>query len=220
MIAAACCLWRAFAYPRERKAWLAIGLGMVSFATAELYYTIVLEPRGDDIPYPSLADALYLGLYPCCFVGLLLLARCRAGRLPWMLWVDGLIVAFGFAAVASALVYGRVLDSTGGDPLTVATNLAYPMSDVLLLGLVAGPARRVRPARLARVVGGDLRLRPARRGRHHLPLARRERQLRGRRRARRRLAGRHGARRRRGLAAAGRASTPARSPTAASSPSR
>ena len=138
LIAAACCLWRAYAYPRERKAWLAIGLGMVSFATAELYYTIVLEPRGDDIPYPSLADALYLGLYPCCFVGLLLLARCRAGRLPWMLWVDGLIVAFGFAAVASALVYGRVLDSTGGDPLTVATNLAYPMSDVLLLGLVAG----------------------------------------------------------------------------------
>ena len=138
LIAAGCCLWRAYAYPRERTAWLAIGLGMVSFATAEIYYTFALEPRGDDIPYPSLADALYLGLYPCCFVGLLLLARCRAGRLPWMLWVDGLIVACGFAAVASALVYGRVLDSTGGDPLTVATNLAYPMSDVLLLGLVAG----------------------------------------------------------------------------------
>jgi two-component system cell cycle response regulator len=138
LIAAACCLWRAYAYPRERTAWLVIGLGMVSFAIADLYYTFVLQPRGDDIPYPSLADALYLAFYPCCFVGVLLLARFRAGRLPWMLWVDGLIVAFGFAAVASALVYGRVLDSTGGDPLTVATNLAYPMSDVLLLGLVAG----------------------------------------------------------------------------------
>ena len=138
VIAAACCLWRAVAHPKERKPWLVIGLGMVSFAAADLYYTIALQPLGDDIPYPSLADALYLGLYPCCFVGLLLLARCRAGRLPWMLWVDGLIVALGFAAVASALVYGRVLDSTGGDPLTVATNLAYPMSDILLLGLVAG----------------------------------------------------------------------------------
>ena len=138
MLAAACCLWRAVAHPKERKPWLVIGLGMVSFAAADLYYTIALQPLGDDIPYPSLADALYLGLYPCCFVGLLLLARCRAGRLPWMLWVDGLIVALGFAAVASALVYGRVLDGTGGDPLTVATNLAYPMSDILLLGLVAG----------------------------------------------------------------------------------
>ena len=138
VVAAACCLWRALAHPKERKPWLVIGLGMVSFAAADLYYTIALQPLGDDIPYPSLADALYLGLYPCCFVGLLLLARCRAGRLPWMLWVDGLIVALGFAAVASALVYGRVLDGTGGDPLTVATNLAYPMSDILLLGLVAG----------------------------------------------------------------------------------
>ncbi len=138
VLAAGCCLWRAVAHPKERKPWLVIGLGMVSFAAADLYYTIALQPLGDDIPYPSLADALYLGLYPCCFVGLLLLARCRAGRLPWMLWVDGLIVALGFAAVASALVYGRVLDGTGGDPLTVATNLAYPMSDILLLGLVAG----------------------------------------------------------------------------------
>jgi two-component system cell cycle response regulator len=138
VLAAACCLWRAAAHPKERKPWLVIGIGMVSFAAADLYYTIALQPLGDDIPYPSLADALYLGLYPCCFVGLLLLARCRAGRLPWMLWVDGLIVALGFAAVASALVYGRVLDGTGGDPLTVATNLAYPMSDILLLGLVAG----------------------------------------------------------------------------------
>jgi two-component system, cell cycle response regulator len=31
-----------------------------------------------------------------------------------------------------------VLDDTGGDPLTVATNLAYPVADALLLGLVAG----------------------------------------------------------------------------------
>ena len=52
-----------------------------------------------------------------------------------MLWVDGLIVALGFAAVAGALVYGTVLDATGGDPLTVATNLAYPIGDLLLLGL-------------------------------------------------------------------------------------
>ena len=110
---------------------------MLSFAAAELYYTIFLEHKAE-IPYPSLADALYLGLYPCCFAGLLLLARCRAGRLPWMLWVDGLIVALGFAAVAGALVYGTVLDATGGDPLTVATNLAYPIGDLLLLGLIAG----------------------------------------------------------------------------------
>ena len=65
LLAAACCLWRAKAYRRERTPWLVIGLGMISFAAAELYYTIFLEHRAV-IPYPSLADALYLGLYPCC----------------------------------------------------------------------------------------------------------------------------------------------------------
>jgi len=137
LMAAGCCLWRAATHRRERTPWLLIGLGMVSYAAAELYYTIFLQNRAE-IPYPSLADALYLGIYPFCFAGLLLLARSRAGRLPWMLWVDGLIVALGFAAVAGALVYGKVLDATGGDPLTVATNLAYPVADVLLLGLIAG----------------------------------------------------------------------------------
>jgi two-component system cell cycle response regulator len=137
VIAAACCLWRAFAYPDERKPWLLIGLGMVSFSAADIYYTWVLQTRAE-IPYPSVADALYLALYPLCYLGLLLLVRCRAGQLPWMLWVDGLIVALGFTAVASALVYGTVVDETGGDPLTVATNLAYPVSDALLLGLIAG----------------------------------------------------------------------------------
>jgi diguanylate cyclase (GGDEF)-like protein len=137
VMAAGCCLWRAATHRRERLPWLLIGLGLVSYAAAELYYTIFLQNL-DEIPYPSLADALYLGIYPCAFVGLLLLARRRAGRLPWMLWVDGLIVALGFAAVAGALVYGTVLDATGGDPLTVATNLAYPTGDLMLLGLIAG----------------------------------------------------------------------------------
>ena len=107
-----------------------------------------------------------------------------------MLWVDVLIVALGFSAVASALVYGRVVDDTGGDPLLVATNLAYPVADAAAARPDRRPARRVRPARWRALVVRDRRLRPARRRRHDLPLRRRERQLRGRRRARRRVAGR------------------------------
>ena len=94
LIAAACCLWRAYAYPRERKAWLAIGLGMVSFATAELYYTFALEPRGDDIPYPSIADAFWLGSYFAVGAGIVLVLRRAAARAfhPTM-WLDAAIGA-------------------------------------------------------------------------------------------------------------------------------
>ena len=51
-IAAACCLWRAVAHPKERKPWLVIGLGMVSFAAADLYYTIVAPAAGRRHPLP------------------------------------------------------------------------------------------------------------------------------------------------------------------------
>jgi two-component system cell cycle response regulator len=136
-LAAACVLWRAFAHPAERAAWLAIGLGMLSFLAAEIYYSAVLQ-HADEVPYPSLADALYIGLYPACFAGLLLLVRARAGRLPWILWIDGVIIALGFVAVVAALLFHAIVDTTGGDAMTVATNLAYPMCDGLLLALVAG----------------------------------------------------------------------------------
>jgi hypothetical protein len=132
-------LWRAFAHPGERAAWLAIGLGMVSFFAAEVYDTLALQ-NAAEVPYPSIADALDLGLYPACFIGLLLLlVRARGGRrLPWVLWVDGVIIALGFVAVVAALLFNAIVDTTGGDLVTVATKLAYPMSDVLLLSLVAG----------------------------------------------------------------------------------
>src|SRR5262249_47982144 len=38
----------------------------------------------------------------------------------------------------AALIFGKVVASTGGAPLTVATNLAYPLADVLLLSIVVG----------------------------------------------------------------------------------
>ena len=133
--AAACCLWRAATYRPERAAWLAIGLGVLSFAAADLYYELRLQGL-DEVPYPSIADALYLGLYPACYVGLVLLLRGRARGLAPGVWLDGLIGVLGFAALSAAVFIGAVVDTTGGDLAAVITNLAYPLADVLLLGMV------------------------------------------------------------------------------------
>ena len=35
-------------------------------------------------------------------------------------------------------MFQSVLASTGGDPIEVATNLAYPLGDLILLGMVTG----------------------------------------------------------------------------------
>ena len=92
----------------------------------------------ENVPYPSLGDALYLGFYPAALVALALLGRDVVGRFAPSVWLDGLIGALGVAAVGGALVFPVVLAQTGGPASTVLTNLAYPLGDALLLALVFG----------------------------------------------------------------------------------
>ena len=74
-----------------------------------MYYTFALT--GDpDPPYPSLADAGYLSIYPAAYVGLVLLLRARAPRLGSALWLDGLVCALAGAAIGAALVLGLVAE--------------------------------------------------------------------------------------------------------------
>ena len=58
--AVAICLTRALLVPQERLAWLAIATGFGSWAIGDLYWTIHLSDL-DQIPYPSIADAFYVG---------------------------------------------------------------------------------------------------------------------------------------------------------------
>ena len=135
--AAALCGVRCLMRPRERGAWIAIGLGILSFAAGDLYWSITLN-GGGSIPYPSWADAGYLGFYPATYVGIALLLRSRFEGMPASLGLDGMIGALAVAALGAVALFEPVLSDTHGAPLTVATNLAYPLADLLLLGIMAG----------------------------------------------------------------------------------
>src|SRR4051812_34066772 len=118
----------------ERAAWGLLALGLSGFAAGDVYYSLALMGHGD-APYPSLADAGYLSIYPAAYVGLVLLLRARAARLGSALWIDGLVCALASAAVGAALVLG-VVASTEGSFAAVATNLAYPLGDLTMLAFV------------------------------------------------------------------------------------
>jgi len=135
--AAAFCLSRAALVSGERWAWLALGLGLLSWSAGELYYALFLAEL-EEPPYPSVSDALYLIFYPASYAGLVLLVRARVRRLQASLWLDGLIGALAVASVGAALLLQPVLESTGGTALTVATDLAYPLGDLLLLSVAVG----------------------------------------------------------------------------------
>jgi two-component system cell cycle response regulator len=139
MIGAAFALiMRAPSRGQDRAALLAIGTGMLLWATGDLYYTVAYS-GGAEPPSPSVADALYLSYYPFLYVGLGLLIRSRFRGLKAAMWLDGLITALGLAAVATGVLLDPVLSATGGSPAVVATNLAYPLGDMLLfLVIVTG----------------------------------------------------------------------------------
>ena len=135
--AAAVVLWRAAVMPAERRAWLALGIGLLLWALGQTYYSVVLY-YAEPAPFPSPSDALFLAFYPASFVALVLLLRARVAHLDPLAWVDALIGALAVGAVAAALIFPPVLQALGGSPLGVAVSLAYPCMDVVLLGLLSG----------------------------------------------------------------------------------
>jgi two-component system, cell cycle response regulator len=130
------CLWRAAAFREERTAWLVMGVGIVTWTGADVLWTAVYADEASP-PYPSVADGLWLVYYPAACVTLLLLVRARVGKIRLNLLFDGLIAALTTAALGCALLYGPVVDASAGElSAEVLTNLAYPVGDLLLLGLV------------------------------------------------------------------------------------
>jgi diguanylate cyclase (GGDEF)-like protein len=136
-VGAVLCLARAARERAERAAWTLIGLAFLSWIGGEIYFTQVLWDDSQP-PIPSWADAGYLGLPPLLFTGLMLLLHERIRALPRTLWVDGVTAALAAGAVSAAVVVQAVLGTAEGDGVAVATNLAYPLTDLVLLGVIAG----------------------------------------------------------------------------------
>ena len=157
LVSGGLCLARGLLVREERASWLLLGSGVSAWALGELYYTLFLADL-EVPPYPSLSDALYLAFYPLSYLGLVLLVRGRVREFHRSQWVDGVVAALAMSAFGAALLVQPVLDSTGGTPLTVATDLAYPLGDMLMLALVMGmfAVAAWRPSRSWVLIGAAL----------------------------------------------------------------
>ena len=92
----------------ERAAWLTMGAGLLSWSLGELYYSLYIEGTGAEAGGSvSVADVLFLAMYPCFYVALGLLARRHLRDLRLGMWLDGLIAGLGAASVAAALCFPR-----------------------------------------------------------------------------------------------------------------
>ncbi len=136
--AAALLALRGFASDDRRAPWLALSLGAAMWAVGEIIYELAYSEAPELAPYPSIADAFWLGSYFAVGTGIVLVLRSRLRRaFHATMWLDAAIGAATVSALAATIAFDPVLTDTAGYGWETATDLAYPLLDLGLLSLVA-----------------------------------------------------------------------------------
>ncbi len=156
--AAVSVLTRAVRVKQDRPAWLMLGGGLALWSAAEITSTVYVAKLANP-PYPSISDAMWLAFYPASYVALVLLVRRSVrGKMRAGLWLDGLVAALTVGSLADLLVFHSLLRGGDGSALQAATDLAYPLGDLVLLALVIGVFAMTewRPGRAWLLIGAGL----------------------------------------------------------------
>lgn len=122
--------------PIRRAPWYWMLAGLLLWVGGDTLWSWYEDIAHTD-PFPSVADVLYLAAYPLVAVGVVLLIRARRSSDDWGGVIDSTIVTVGLGLLCWVfLMRPTVLESS--DPLLARLiALAYPLCDVLLLGLLA-----------------------------------------------------------------------------------
>jgi two-component system cell cycle response regulator len=118
-----------------RGTWLLLGAGLLAKAVGDVIYSQAGNLNA--VPVPSVSDPFWLAVYPCAYAALLLLVRDRVRTALVATRLDGVICGAAVAAVLACVTLPTAFSSTAGTPFwTTATNLAYPLGDLILIGAI------------------------------------------------------------------------------------
>jgi diguanylate cyclase (GGDEF)-like protein len=129
--------WRAVRTTESRASWMLFAFGISIYGLGNVLWAAWIEHLPNP-PIPSICDGMWLTLYPCCYLGIVGLARLRERRVPARMWLDGIVAGLGIAAIGAAIVVRPVLATVSGGTAAVITEMAYPLCDLLLAALVVG----------------------------------------------------------------------------------
>jgi two-component system, cell cycle response regulator len=136
MSAALATLGRAALRREGRLGWGLLGFGLLAWAAADLYWTVVLG-KLEEPPFPSGADALYLTGYLFVLGGVAALVRTRVRRMSAVVWTDVVLGALCVGAIGTTVLLDYVLANTSGTPAQIAIAVAYPALDLVTLAVAA-----------------------------------------------------------------------------------
>jgi PAS domain S-box-containing protein len=136
LVAAALCLLRGVLIrDRQQLVWLTLAAGMVCYAAGYGEYFDGMRAR--EVPgLPAVSDGLWLSYYVASVGGLLALLHGARVEFRRSLWLDAAVGALAITTIGAAVLVDPLLESAGASYAAVATNLAYPLLDVLILSLL------------------------------------------------------------------------------------
>ncbi|WP_250035407.1 GGDEF domain-containing protein [Paractinoplanes maris] len=103
------------------------GIGVAVFSAEVLHLS--------DLPTP--ADPLFLLLYPFCAAGIAVLIRRRETGRDWTAMVDATTITTGFGLLAWVYVIAPAADGGSMTMLGEATQVAYPIGDLIMIAMMA-----------------------------------------------------------------------------------
>ena len=110
--------------------------GQALFVAGDLMWNYY-EAIGEE-PFPSVADVLYLAGYPFMALGIYLLIRRRVAGGDRSGLIDAAILTTAVAILSWTFLMQPQVIATDLDPLSLAISLAYPIADLLLIGMAMG----------------------------------------------------------------------------------
>jgi diguanylate cyclase (GGDEF)-like protein/PAS domain S-box-containing protein len=132
--------------PETRWPWYLIATGQALFVAGDVLAYNYKSFFGKALPFPSIADPLYLAVYPITIAGLLLLIRRRNPGRDWSSLVDSVIVTIGLALLSWIFLMAPYAHDRTLHLGTKLVSIAYPLMDILVLGvavrMAVGAGRR------------------------------------------------------------------------------
>jgi diguanylate cyclase (GGDEF)-like protein/PAS domain S-box-containing protein len=120
----------------RRLPWYLFAVGQALFVIGDALAYNYERIFGAALPFPSIADPFYLAFYPLLVAGMLLLIHERNEARDGASLIDALIVTVAAATLSWIYLMAPYAHDHTLTLLTKLTSIAYPMMDVLVLGVV------------------------------------------------------------------------------------
>jgi diguanylate cyclase (GGDEF)-like protein len=119
------------------RPWMWCATGLASFVIGDICYYLLERVSDGSPPFPSIADAFYLTMYPLMIIGLTSMLRRVAPDRSRTSMIDALVVGIAIFGILWVLFVDTVIERAEHTTAALITQLAYPVMDVALLAVAA-----------------------------------------------------------------------------------